>query len=154
MSALNRLTEGWREPAGECVLNKRLASLRERMGWLKHCACERTVTENFDATENAGDEENGGDSLPFFLFPGHWSPPLLPRGMWLTNRTRGDAQAQGAAMRPRRARDPTRGGHCPMALNEIMLLLLLRRLWQAMRICHCPYFGVYRHAYADSFVPA
>ncbi|MHC5120857.1 MAG: hypothetical protein ACYSO7_05010 [Planctomycetota bacterium] len=23
-------------------INKRLASLRERMGWLKHCDCERT----------------------------------------------------------------------------------------------------------------
>jgi hypothetical protein len=39
-----------------------------------------------------GTKKTGG--TPVFLVPGPWSPPLLARGVWLTNRIRGDAQAQ------------------------------------------------------------
>ena len=68
--------------------------------------------ENVGVKKNEGAKKRRASARCFFV-PGPRSPPLLPRGMWLANRIRGDAQAQGAAMRPRRARDPTRGGHCP-----------------------------------------
>ena len=38
--------------------------------------------------------ENDGRLARCFIVPGPWSPPLLPRGVWLANRIRGDAQAQ------------------------------------------------------------
>jgi hypothetical protein len=81
------------------------------MGWLKHCACERTVQKTITQQRTKGTKKTGGN--PVFFVPGQLVAPVAPARTVACEQDKGRRPSPRGTMRPRRARDPARGGHCP-----------------------------------------